>query len=72
MLEQDLDSLMQEIKLSTPLRDKVEEDKKHKSVFVSDPSVTKTNSPTNLLENSVLPTATVTTNIGSRTDELVP
>ena len=60
------------MKFSTPLRDKVEEHKKQKSVFVSDRSITQSNNPTNLLENSVLPTTTIMTNIGARTDELVP
>ena len=59
------------MKFSTPLRDKVEEHKKQKSVFVSDRSITQSNNPTNLLENSVLPTTTIMTNIGARTDELV-
>ena len=71
MSEQDLENLMNEMEFSTPLRDKVKEDRKDRRVFISEPSVSKATPNPNFGEMS-LPTARIMTNIRAGTDELVP
>ena len=63
---------MQEMKFSTPIRNKVEEDQKEKRVLISNTSIIKPGNPMKGLEESYLPTETIMINIGALSDELVP